>query len=62
MPALIASFAIRGALRSVTSTLALNPARASWTFGWFPFAAHHALMIGSACAASALSMMNGPPR
>ena len=62
MPALIASFAIRGALRSVTSTLASNPVSASCTFGWLPFAAHHAVMIGSALAASALSMMNGPPR
>ena len=62
MPALIASLAIRGGLRSVTSTLASNPASASCTFGWLPLAAHQALMIGSAAAASALSMMNGPPR
>ena len=47
MFALMSSVAIRGALRSVTSTSALNPASAWWTFGWFPFAAHQAVMIGS---------------
>jgi hypothetical protein len=61
MPALIASLAIRGALRSVMLMSALKPARASCTFGWLPFADHQAWMIGSAAATSALSTMNGPP-
>jgi hypothetical protein len=61
MFALTASSAIRGALRSATLTSALNPVWATCTFGWLPFAAHHAEMIGVAAAASELLMMNGPP-
>ena len=45
------SFAIRGALLRIVEIVAWNPACASWTFGWLPFADHQAVMIGSACAA-----------
>jgi len=62
MPALIASSAIRGAVRKVMSMFAVKLAVASWIVGWFAFAARHASMIGSAAATSALAMMKGPPR
>ena len=47
----MASFAIRGACVMTSGTLAVKLAAAWCTFGWLLFAAHHAVMIGSACAA-----------
>jgi hypothetical protein len=51
MPTFTASLAIRGAVVKTIWMLPWKLACASCTFGWLPFADHHAVMIGNACEA-----------